>query len=227
MSLAERDRGLRLPERVAELAPDRQRPLKVAEGLGLSRSRASAKPSWLSTQASPSRSPGLRALSAATRWVVTQSAQLFHRLNTGNRVGGSRQATSCRPVAAAWRVATTTFARSSSYQARASSMLANSAAGSPRRHRLARHLVPAAARPRWRRPRPCPGTSAAACPPPRPSGLATPPPGRARSRRPAAGRGSGTSPGRATRAGWRRPGSRARPRYRLPAPRPGPPRPPG
>src|ERR1700760_1163745 len=55
-----------------------------------SRRLASANPSAKSAQASPGRSRALAALSAAMRLVVTQSAQLFRRLNSGNRVGGRR-----------------------------------------------------------------------------------------------------------------------------------------
>ena len=128
--LAQRDGGLGLSPRVAVLLPDGERLLKVREGLRV--------PQPGQREAELVEHPGLtepgadlRALSAATRCVVTQSAQLLRRLNTGNSAGGSRQAMSCRPAAAAWRVAATTLARSSSYQASACSTLSKSSGGCP------------------------------------------------------------------------------------------------
>ena len=121
--LAECDRGLGLAPRVTELLPDGQRPLQVHERLRVAQADQRVA-ELVQAQASPGRSPAFAALSTAMRCVVTQSAQLLLRLNSGNKVGGSRQAISCRPAAAAWRVAATMLARSSSYQASASSVLA-------------------------------------------------------------------------------------------------------
>src|SRR5580700_4504615 len=54
------------------------------------------------------------------RCVWVRSAQLPRRLNMLNKDAGNRQATSCKPQAAAWRVAATTLTRSWSYHSRAS-----------------------------------------------------------------------------------------------------------
>jgi hypothetical protein len=114
VTLAERDRGLGFAPRVAEFLPDRQRPLKVRERLRIEQ-------------------PDQREAELVERQRLTepvaQSAQLLRRLNSGNRVGGSRQAISCRPTDAACRVAATILARSSSYQSSAVSMVANASGG--------------------------------------------------------------------------------------------------
>ena len=63
-------------------------------------------------------------------WVVTQSAQLLRRLNTGNTRARQPPGDLVQARRGAWRVAVTRLARSSSYQASADSTPPKASAGS-------------------------------------------------------------------------------------------------
>ena len=129
LDLGEIMRGLRLADPIALITTDVKRLLKEVYAFRqvLASQRLAEVVEYPRLAEAVTYMPDAVQAATVRRHQVAQSPR---RLKTLNRGADSRQATSCRPQVAAWRIAASRFPRSLSYQPKASWASANPGRGS-------------------------------------------------------------------------------------------------